>query len=132
MEYPWFKNQCEMDWVMSLESGAGSAFRLKAQDPGLRTPNELLHAVILRVRHIEIPLRIEGQTPRIIELSRLRSRSADDFDKPAVRVENLNPAVAEFANEHQSLRIHANVVRIAELARPAARSAKFADELSLG
>src|SRR5882672_9297352 len=72
--------------------------------------------MVLRIRHIQISRRIERHAPRIAESSWLGSRAADDFERLIIGVKNLDAAVAEFADVLPPGGIHANVVRIAQLA----------------
>jgi len=56
---------------------------------------KFLHAMILRIRHIKILVRIQRHGPRISEPPRFGAGTANDLDRFTVRVENLNPAVAK-------------------------------------
>jgi hypothetical protein len=89
--------------------------------PGLRlgmglAPEELLHAVVLGVGDVQIPMGIQGDAPRVAELAGLAASTPQDFQRLVVRVKNLHPAVAEFANKLSSLPVHANVIRVTQLA----------------
>src|SRR5437773_604554 len=72
--------------------------------------------MVQSVSHIKIARGIERHSPRIAELSWLGPCHANDFDRLVVRIEDLDAAIAEFANVLASGAVHANVIRIAQLA----------------
>src|SRR5438876_513802 len=72
--------------------------------------------MVQSISHIKIAARVEGHSPRIAELGWLGPCHANDFDRPVVRIEDLDAAIAEFANVLTSGTVHANVIRIAQLA----------------
>src|SRR5258707_147736 len=71
--------------------------------------------MILRISYIKTSCRIKGHTPRIAESSPFCARTADGFQPLIVGIENLDPAVPEFAHILPSSSVDADVVRITEL-----------------
>src|SRR6267143_947060 len=85
--------------------------------------------MILRIRHIKIPARVERHAPGVRKSPGLRARPSDDFNWPVVRVENLDAAVAELADKLVSICVDANVVGITQVAFARASPAIRTDEL---
>src|SRR5436309_718436 len=85
-------------------------------DIRLWTPYQLLHAVILRIGNVKVSGGIQRDTPGIAEAARLGAWPAYDFERFILCAKHLDTAVAEFADVLTPGRIHANVVRIAQLA----------------
>ena len=96
----------------------------------MRPPHQLLHPMILRISHVQIPGGIEGYTPRVAELSSLATRAANNLDGLIVGVENLNAAVPEFPHVLEAFFIDADRW-IAEVARTGARMAVAAQEFAV-
>ena len=96
----------------------------------MRLTDEFLDTVILGIGYVKIAGGIEGDAPRIAELTRLATRTANDFDGVIVGIENLNPAVAEFANILAPFTIDADIVRIAEFSGTGPGTSMAAEKLS--
>src|SRR5881409_1872815 len=76
--------------------------------------------MVSRVRHIKVAVGIKRERPRIIELTRRRSSTAKDLERPIRGVENLNAAVAEFADILSTVAVDLYVVGITQFSGPAA------------
>src|SRR5436190_1846326 len=79
--------------------------------------NKLLHSMIHRVGHVKIPLRIDRDPPWIAELAGRRAGPAQYLHRLALRVKNLDAAVAKLAHKLETLSVHFHVVGITHFAR---------------
>src|SRR5437870_5788125 len=93
--------------------------------------NQFLHAVILRVRHVEVTGGVQRHTPRVAEPAWHHARTANDLQRLIVRIEDLDTAVAKFANVLPPCGIHTNIVRITQFAFARAGLAVGPDELAV-
>src|SRR6266568_7797324 len=87
--------------------------------------------MVLRIGDVEISGGIQRDAPWIAELARVGAWATDYFQRVAGGIENLDAAVAEFADVLTAGAIDADVVRIAQFAFACARLAVGADEFAI-
>ena len=88
--------------------------------------------MISGIRDVKISVGIERDAPRVAELPRIATRAAQNFQRLIARIENLDTAVAELANELQPAGIHADIVGVTEFTFAAAGIAVGAQPFAVG
>jgi hypothetical protein len=83
------------------------------------------------IRHVKIAGGIERNAPWIAEAARFRAGTADNFDRLIMRIENLDPAIAEFTDVLIARCVHAHIVWITQLAFACAGLSVRANEFSI-
>src|SRR5262249_22046830 len=114
-----------------LEFGA-SAPASGVRRPGYALPSDkLLNAVILRVSDVEVAGGVQRHAPWVAEPARSHARTANDLERLIIRIEDLDSAVAEFANILSTRLINTNIVGITQFAFARAGLAVRPDELTV-
>src|SRR5262245_20649349 len=75
--------------------------------------------MISRIGYVKVSARIERNAPRVVELARAQARLSENFEALVSGVEDLDSAVAKFADVLPAFAVHAHVVRITQFAWPA-------------
>src|SRR5206468_3361509 len=93
-------------------------------------PDKFLHAMVLGISHVKIPRGIECHAPRVAKVARGRARTSEHLEELVVCVENLDAAVAKFANVLPACTVDANIIWITEFALTLAALAVRPDEFA--
>src|SRR6185436_14134045 len=70
--------------------------------------------MIARIGNIQVAVRVQRDAPRVVELPRVASRTAEDLDRPLICIKNLDSIAAEFADIFVSRPINSHIVGVAE------------------
>src|SRR6516165_10191709 len=93
---------------------------------------ELLHAVVLPIRDIDIALVVEGDAPRLVELPLAAAAPAALGQGLAVGGEDLQAVVAAVNDNHIAAGVADDPGRILQFSRTATRRSPLANELARG
>src|SRR5688572_28060549 len=105
-------------------------FRSPARMPQWPPRHELLHPVVPRVSHVQVPLRIQRQRPGIEKLARAGPGPPENLDRPSVGSEHLDAAIAELADILAAVPGDTDVVGIIQLTGPLTCRAVSAQKLA--